>query len=72
MKLGSQRNQCPACREYFNSTSAFEKHRIGEFGVNRRCLTVDEMKAKGMKKNKDKFWVSESMPEGKKFWKDKK
>ena len=61
MRLAGSRNQCGGCREYFNSNTAFEKHRTGEFGVNRRCLTPDEMIAKKMSKNAAGFWVSEAM-----------
>lgn len=60
MKLGSQRNQCQGCKQYFNSNGAFEKHRTGKHGVNRRCLTPDEMIAKKMSINKDGFWITEA------------
>jgi hypothetical protein len=59
MKLGSQRNQCQGCKQYFNSTGAFDKHRTGKHGVNRRCMTPEEMTAKGMSINKDGFWITE-------------
>jgi len=58
MKLGSQRNQCQGCKQYFNSTGAFDKHRTGKHGVNRRCMTPEEMTAKGMSINKDGFWIT--------------
>jgi hypothetical protein len=58
MKLTGSRCQCIACDEYFNSTFAFDKHRIGEHGKTRRCMTIDEMLAKGMEKNEALFWVS--------------
>lgn len=60
MKLGQQRNQCQGCKEYFNSNFAFDKHRIGEHGVNRRCRTPQEMIELGMSKNHDGFWISET------------
>lgn len=60
MKLGSQRNQCQGCKQYFNSNKAFDKHRTGKHGVNRRCLTPEEMTAKGMLVNKDGFWITEA------------
>ena len=34
MKLTGRRNQCPGCSEYFNSLTAFDAHRVGEFGLN--------------------------------------
>lgn len=63
MKLNGDRNQCQGCKEYFNSTFAFEKHRSGEHGKNRRCLSTDEMLAKGMDKNEAGFWISAKMPD---------
>ena len=42
-KLRGDRNQCCACDEYFNSSSAFDQHRTGSFNGTRRCLTVVEM-----------------------------
>ena len=56
--LGEEHNQCPACSAYFNSTYAFDMHRIGEFGRNRRCMTETEMLNAGMGLNKTKWWVS--------------
>ena len=70
MKLTGQRNQCAGCKKYFNSNGAFDKHRVGKYGVNRRCLADEEMIAKGMSINRDGFWIAESMPDGL-FKKDK-
>jgi hypothetical protein len=61
MKLGNSRNQCGACREYFNSNHAFEKHRTGIFGVDRRCLNAQEMLDKKMLKNSAEYWVGSIM-----------
>tara|TARA_R110000822_G_scaffold9644_1_gene37247 strand:+ start:197 stop:421 length:225 start_codon:yes stop_codon:yes gene_type:complete len=61
--LNGDRNQCPGCGHFFNSTYAFEKHRKGEHGVDRRCLTPDEMEGKGMSINASGFWIGKSMPE---------
>jgi len=58
LKVSGSRCQCRACDEYFNSSFAFDKHRIGEHGKNRRCMTTDEMLGKGMERNKALFWVS--------------
>lgn len=44
-KLTGNRCQCPTCGEYFTSTRAFDRHRVGQFGPARRCLTVAEMDA---------------------------
>jgi hypothetical protein len=55
--LRGDRNQCGACQKYFNSSGAFEKHRTGHFGVDRRCMTTEEMEAKGMCVNAQGFWI---------------
>jgi hypothetical protein len=61
MRLTGDRNQCQGCKRHFNSTAAFDKHRTGDFGGGRRCLTDDEMLAKGMDKNSAGFWVGSRM-----------
>ena len=59
MHLTGSRNQCPSCNQYFNSNTAFDKHRTGKHGVNRRCRTVEEMTALGMLVNHAGFWITE-------------
>jgi hypothetical protein len=59
MRLTGSRNQCQGCKQYFNSTTAFDMHRTGEHGVNRRCRTTDEMTALGMLVNHAGFWITE-------------
>lgn len=59
MKLTGNRNQCQSCKEYFNSNTAFDKHRTGEHGRNRRCRTPQEMTALGMLVNSAGFWITE-------------
>ena len=61
MKLNGNRNQCPTCNLYFNSNWAFDKHRTGTYGVDRRCRTVDEMLNKGMVLMSGGFWGGEKM-----------
>jgi hypothetical protein len=46
----------------FNSNAAFDKHRTGQFGVDRRCRTEAEMIAAGMAKRADGFWVTAFNP----------
>jgi hypothetical protein len=51
--------QCPACGEYFNSTRAFDKHRTGTYTpMQRRCLSPDEMRAKGMLVSARGWWLT--------------
>ena len=59
-KVGNRRCQCGACKEYFNSVAAFEKHRIGDHGVNRRCMSPKAMYQAGMSINGAGFWISSS------------
>ena len=61
MKLGSSRNQCGGCRQYFNSNFAFVKHRTGTYGVDRRCLNEQEMLDKKMAKNAAGYWTGNPM-----------
>lgn len=62
-RLTGDRNQCPGCGDYFNSVSAFDKHRTGTFGVSRRCRTVEEMFGAGMARNMSGFWVGKPQNE---------
>ncbi len=55
-KLTGNRCQCTACGECFNGVQPFDKHRTGEPGLNRRCLTVPEMIAVGFIRNVRGFW----------------
>jgi hypothetical protein len=59
LTLRGDHGQCAACREYFNSTHAFDKHRVGRYTpMERRCLNPDEMRAKGMSLSSAGFWIS--------------
>ena len=44
---GTDKCQCSACKLYFNSTYAFDKHRTGDFSEQRRCFSLKELKDKG-------------------------
>jgi len=63
MKLGGDRNQCQGCKKYFNSTFAFDKHRHGQHGVDRRCMTTEEMEDIGMLISSSGFWITEKRKE---------
>jgi hypothetical protein len=63
LTLRGDRNQCPGCGEHFNSSYAFDKHRVGDHGMKdgpnaRRCLTVAEMESKGWAKSDGHFWMT--------------
>lgn len=63
MCLTVSRCQCTACGEYFNSTSTFDRHRLGDYAKpgqlkgNRRCLFVSDLLAKGWGRNAAGFWI---------------
>ena len=59
-KLRGNRCQCAACGEYFKSTFAFDKHRVGPHS-DRRCLGPIAMREFGMAQKPDGFWVSALM-----------
>lgn len=52
-KLNGNRCQCPACGLLFSSPREFDRHRIGSYALpgqpahKRRCLTHEEMDARG-------------------------
>jgi hypothetical protein len=41
--LTGRKNQCQGCKEFFTANSSFSKHRTGEYGGGRRCMTEAEM-----------------------------
>ncbi len=61
--LTGRRCQCTACGDLFNSESAFDRHRVGDFaglgGINtRRCLTTAELLAAGLSRNGAGAWIT--------------
>ena len=66
--LSGDRNQCPTCLELFNSGTSFDVHRTGAYGrtdvsgkyipPTRRCLSSEEMRARGMSRNARGFWIT--------------
>lgn len=64
-ELRGDRCQCMACREWFNSTYAFDRHRVGPY-TSRECLTAAEMLDKCMAQRPDGFWTSGAMPDSRK------
>lgn len=62
-RLAGSRCECSACHLRFNSTSAFDLHRIGAPALDRRCREPAEMLALGMRANNKGFWVERSRGE---------
>lgn len=60
---GTRREHCAACCETFNSQSAGDMHRVGDWAVDtvnpRRCMSVEEMRARGMF-FRDGLWFGEA------------
>ena len=62
---GTDKCQCSTCKEYFNSTFAFEHHRTGRVGrPERRCLPVMEMQIAGWTQNGKGHWLTPRRGEG--------
>lgn len=58
--LRGARCRCVVCGKSFNSPSAFDRHRKGDYGDggrHRRCLTWQELRAMGWKVNGAGFWI---------------
>jgi hypothetical protein len=60
-KLTGSRCKCSGCGEVFSRERAFDRHRVGRYGVDRRCLTLDEMRARGWELNKAGVWVMDKL-----------
>lgn len=66
LSVSNSRCQCSGCGEFFNSLASFDKHRVGTFGLDRRCRTGCEMLEAGMDKNTAGYWVTARSEGG--FW----
>lgn len=63
MKVSDRRCRCSGCGQFFNSVGAFDRHRTGPYAAGRRCLTAEEMTARGWLHNAAGFWITGAMPE---------
>jgi hypothetical protein len=63
LKLTGNRCQCTVCDGYFNSTSTFDRHRVGRYTTDacRQCLTTAALIARGWSKNRHGFWIERAM-----------
>ena len=61
-RLTASRCMCRGCNEYFNSSRAFDIHRVGVSATERRCLRMDELLANGMSLNSSGFWITRHRP----------
>ena len=53
---------CTACGLTFRSETGFTAHRVGDYSQGRRprCLTVDELTARGWLPNAAGYWVTKA------------
>ncbi|MCC6170659.1 MAG: hypothetical protein IT481_01390 [Gammaproteobacteria bacterium] len=56
-RLTGARCRCGGCGERLNSITAFDRHRVGPFEA-RRCLSPEEMLARGWLVNSAGFWIT--------------
>jgi hypothetical protein len=63
-KLTGCRCQCCACGEYFGNVVVFDRHRVGQHGVDRRCLSPTEMSTLGWVQNDRGFWLRRPLKRG--------
>jgi hypothetical protein len=64
VKLRGDRNECPTCGALFDTSEAFDAHRVGNFATRskpntRRCLSATEMHYAGFRQNRDGFLLTE-------------
>lgn len=61
----TDRCRCMNCGHYFRSSGTFARHRVGNWeqdGANRRCLTIEQMLAKGWLQDDVGYWIRSKMP----------
>jgi hypothetical protein len=58
LRPGSNQCECGECGQFFNTVNTFDMHRTGDYSDGtRRCLTGDEMRARGWRVNPHGFWI---------------
>lgn len=65
LRMTGNRCRCTACGEAFNSSSVFDRHRVGGWqgrGADRRCLSPSEMRARGWTINAHGYWIERRQP----------
>jgi hypothetical protein len=55
--LTGSRCRCRECGDVFNSVTAFDRHRVGKYPNQRRCMSAAERRAEGMSRNDAGFWI---------------
>lgn len=57
-RLTGNRCQCPACGEYFGNVRGFDRHRTGDYGKVRRCISAADLLANGWVRNERGFLLT--------------
>jgi hypothetical protein len=64
-KLRGDHCHCRTCGEYFNSTKAFDKHRVSDgcMAGTRRCRMAPQMLQSGMDRDEGGWWITSKRPD---------
>lgn len=68
---GGKAEHCSVCHQTFTGTSAGDAHRVGSHGVDRRCLTPDEMRShpkRPMEQDRRGYWRFPTPAAKAKWW----
>jgi hypothetical protein len=57
-RLTGNRCQCRTCGEYFGNVRGFDRHRIGDYGKDRRCISAADLLASGWVRNARGFLLT--------------
>lgn len=61
---GLGRSHCPSCCRTFSCDSAADKHRVGKFGIDRRCVDPAEVGLTAVVKPYGVMWQHPAPEEG--------
>lgn len=54
--LTGKRCECPTCSEIFSTVGNFDRHRVGEHGLNRKCVNPHTVGLEIKTNAKGTFW----------------
>lgn len=66
---GMRMEHCTVCHRTFSGTTTGDAHRTGEHGIDRRCLTDDELAKKGMRLTDERAHLWRGQPSSAPHWK---
>lgn len=62
-KLTGNRCKCVVCGEVFSTESNFNKHRVGQYGFDRKCLNPASANLRIVSTSTGTIWKGEPRPE---------